>query len=91
MFSSVFGCGKVYSQSYKGGVLDFMVTGLGDITGKVIPFFLAHPLKGAKLKEYQDFVKVAGLMQNKAHLTKDGLEEIRSIKLGMNSQRTNNS
>lgn len=111
LFSRVFGSGKVYSQSSKGGVLDFMVTGLGDITGKVIPFFLAHPLKGAKLKEYQDFVKVAELMQNKAHLTKDGFpsgtyvskaysrsprgslceEEIRSIKLGMNSQRTDYS
>lgn len=88
LFSSIFDCGKVYNQSPKGGVLDFMVTGLADITEKVIPFFLAHSLKGAKLKEFQDFVKVAELMQNKAHLTKDGLEAIRSIKLGMNFKRT---
>nr|AMX22310.1 LAGLIDADG endonuclease [Cryphonectria parasitica] len=78
LFSNIFGCGKVYNQSSKGGVQDFMITGLGDITEKVIPFFLAHPLKGAKLKEYQDWCKVAKLMQNKEHLTKDGLEKIRS-------------
>nr|YP_009262122.1 hypothetical protein [Chrysoporthe deuterocubensis]AMX22197.1 hypothetical protein [Chrysoporthe deuterocubensis] len=88
LFSNIFGCGKVYNQSSKGGVQDFMITGLGDITNKVIPFFLAHPLKGAKLKEYQDWCKVAELMQNKEHLTKDGLEKIRSIKLGMNFKRT---
>nr|YP_009262057.1 LAGLIDADG endonuclease [Chrysoporthe austroafricana]AMX22132.1 LAGLIDADG endonuclease [Chrysoporthe austroafricana] len=87
LFSSIFGCGKVYNQSSKGGVLDYMVTGLGDITEKVIPFFMAHPLKGAKLKEFQDWCEVAELMQNKAHLTKDGLEKIRSIKLGMNFKR----
>lgn len=78
LVSSHLACGKIYSQSSKGRVLDFMVTGLEDILGKIIPFFLAHPLKGAKLNEFQDFVKVAKLMQNKAHLTKGGLEEIRS-------------
>lgn len=89
LFSSIFGCGKIYNQSAssKGGSQDFMVTGLGDITEKVIPFFLAHPLLGAKLKEFQDWCKVAELMQNKDHLTKDGLEKIRSIKLGMNFNR----
>lgn len=87
LFSDIFGCGKVYNQSSKGGVQDFMITGLGDITKKVIPFFLAHPLKGAKLKEFLDFVKVAELMQNKAHLSKEGLEEIRCVKLGMNLKR----
>lgn len=86
----VFGCGGVYNQSKSssGSVFDFMVTGLSNITDKVIPFFLAHPLQGAKRKEFEDFVKVAELMQVKAHLTKDGLEEIRAIKLGMNRQRT---
>lgn len=87
LFPSIFGCGKLYNQNSKGGVVDYMVTGLGDIINKIIPFFIAHPLMGAKLKEYQDFVEVAKLMENKAHLTKDGLEKIRSIKLGMNFKR----
>lgn len=87
LLSSIFGCGKIYNQTSKGGSQDFMITGLGDITEKVIPFFVAHSLLGAKLKEFQDWCKVAELMQNKDHLTKDGLERIRSIKLGMNFNR----
>lgn len=64
-----------------------MVTGLIGITENIIPFFLAHPLQGAKKKEFEDFVKVAELMKNKAHLNRDGLEKIRGIKFGMNFKR----
>lgn len=83
-FLEIFGCGGIYNQSKSssGNVIDFMVTGLSNITDKVIPFFLAHPLQGAKKKEFVDFIKAAELMKLKAHLTKDGLEQIRAIKLG---------
>lgn len=37
--------------------------------------------------DYLDFVKVVELMKSKAHLTKDGLEEIKQIKSGMNRGR----
>jgi hypothetical protein len=88
-FVEIFGCGAIYSQSKSTGtVQDFMVTGLSHITDKVIPFFLAHPLQGAKQREFADFVKVAELMKLKAHLTKEGLEEIRAIKAGMNFKRS---
>lgn len=86
-FINIFTVGKVYRQSPTVNVLDFMITGLTDITKYVLPFFQAHPLQGAKRKDYNDFVKVAGLIKSKAHLNKDGLEQIRSIKLGMNSNR----
>jgi hypothetical protein len=89
-FVEIFGCGGIYNQSKSssGSVIDFMVTGLPDITDKVIPFFLAHPLQGAKKKELADFIKIAELMKLKAHLTKDGLEQIRAIKMGMNFKRS---
>jgi len=86
-FVEMFGCGAVYNQSNSGNVLDFMVTGLSDLTDKIIPFFLANPLQGAKKKELADFIKVANLMKLKAHLTEDGLAQIRAIKLGMNTKR----
>ena len=87
-FVEFFGCGAIYRQSKStGSVQDFLVTGLSHITNKVTPFFLAHPLQGAKKKEFADFIKVAELMKRKAHLTKEGLEEIRVIKAGMNSKR----
>jgi len=37
--------------------------------------------------DFADFCKVAELMKNKAHLTQEGLEEIRQIKAGMNTRR----
>lgn len=89
-FVEIFGCGGIYNQSKSssGSVIDFMVTGLSNISDKVIPFFLAHPLQGSKKKELADFIKVAELMKLKAHLTKDGLEQIRAIKRGMNFNRS---
>ena len=83
----IFSCGKFYDQSSKVKVKDFMVTGITNITQKIIPFFLAYPLQGAKRKEFKDFVIVAELMKNKAHLNKYGLEQIHGIKSGMNSKR----
>ena len=86
-FTSVFTVGKVYKQSPTVRVLDFMITGLADITKYLIPFFQAYPLEGAKKEDFEDFVKVGELMKSKAHLNKDGLEQIRLIKSGMNSNR----
>jgi len=47
-----------------------------------------YPIKGVKLKDYMDFKKAAALMQSKAHLTKEGFEEILSLKQYMNRKRT---
>lgn len=86
-FTDIFTAGKVYKQSPTVKVLDFMITGLADITKYVIPFFETHPLQGAKKDDYNDFVKVGELMRSKSHLNKDGLNQIYIIKSGMNSQR----
>lgn len=86
-FTNVFTAGKVYRQSPTAKVMDFLITGLADITKYVIPFFQAHPLEGAKKNDFNDFLKVAELMKAKAHLNKEGLEKIRLIKQGMNSNR----
>jgi hypothetical protein len=40
-----------------------------------------------KFKDYQDFKKVALLMEKKTHLTSGGLDNIRLIKAGMNIGR----
>jgi len=43
---------------------------------------------GAKALDYADFCKALHIMNNKAHLTQPGLEDIRTISSGMNSTRT---
>ena len=76
--------GKIHKDrdSYK-----FCVTKFDDIVNKIIPFFKKYPILGVKALDFADFCKAAELMKNKAHLTKDGLEEIRKIKAGMNTGR----
>jgi hypothetical protein len=83
-----FGCGRYHSRSNK-EYGEFIVEKFSDIVEKIIPLFGKYPLQGVKRKNFEDFKKVALLMQSKAHLTSEGLEEIRKIKSGMNSQRQN--
>lgn len=65
----------------------FDVTKFSDLIGKVIPFFKKYQIEGVKSKDFKDFCKVAELMKNKTHLTKDGLDQIRKIKEGMKKER----
>lgn len=58
-----------------------------DIVEKIIPLFSNYPLMGTKAEDLADFKKVAKLMENKAHLTENGLKEIIKIKQGMNRGR----
>ena len=78
------GCGNVYV--YK-EVVEFKITKLDDLSEKIIPFFQRTPIKGVKLLDYLDFVKVIELMKNKYHLTRSGLDEISEIQAGRNQRR----
>ena len=85
-FKKYFGCGR-YRERIGGLAGDFYVTRLSDLNQKIIPFFFEYPIIGTKAKNFKDFAKVAQLMQNKAHLTEEGLEQIKNIKAGMNRGR----
>jgi hypothetical protein len=76
--------GNVYF--YK-DIVDLKITKLSNLIEKIIPFFQKYPILGVKVKDFEDFTKVAELMQNKAHLTTEGLNQIRQIKAGMNTGR----
>ena len=80
------GVGRYFAEKDKehGNLL---VTDIEGITNKVIPLFNKHPIVGIKSQDFKDFEKVALLIKNKDHLTKEGLEKIRKIKTGMNKGR----
>jgi len=81
-----FGCGQYFiSKGRDWG--DFTLTKFSDITVKILPFFDKYPLQGVKSLDYADFKRVSELMKAKAHLTSEGLEQIRIIKSGMNKGR----
>jgi len=82
---SYFGCGY-YSVRTNKLAGDLVVTKLSDIE-KIIHIFNKYPIIGAKAKDFENFKRAAELMKNGAHLTPEGLEEIRLIKMGMNRGR----
>jgi hypothetical protein len=79
-------CGNVYKNRE---AIDFQVTKLSDLINKVIPIFEKNPIQGEKFVDYLYFIKVVELMKNKIHLTEEGLNQIRNIKVNMNTGRSN--
>jgi len=82
--ASYLGCGRYKKSSESVGV--FIIGNLTEINEKIIPLF--EPLKGAKLKDFEDFCRVADIKKVDGHKTELGLEQIRLIKMGMNRGRT---
>ena len=87
-----FGAG--YDHKYREAI-EIRISKFSDLTEKVIPFFEKYPIVGVKALDFSDFCcffflkkkPVAELMKNKAHLTSEGLDQIRQIKMGMNKGR----
>ena len=74
-----FKAGKVYYKS--GEIIEFRITKIEDLTDKVITFFDKYKILGSKSEDYSDFKKISELLKNKKHLTSEGLNLIRKIKL----------
>lgn len=85
-FQSFFGCGK-YKEKTGGLSGDFYVGKFPDLYQKIIPFFVKYYIRGIKAKNFEDFVKIAELVQSKTHLSNEGIEQIRNIQMGMNKKR----
>ena len=77
-------CGRYISKLNYG---EFVVEKFTDIRDKIIPIFEKFKLYGLKSKNYKDFKEAAILIENKAHLTRKGLDELKIIKGRMNKNR----
>jgi Iap family predicted aminopeptidase len=79
-------CGNVYRHQ---DLSNLRVVKFSDLIEKIIPFFEKYKIKGVKLLDFNDFKKVAELIENKEHLTTEGLVllKIRKIKTSMNLGR----
>ena len=72
------GAGKI-EKDPRNSVVSLIVTKFSDVNNIIIPFFEKNPLLGVKLMDFLDWCKVANLMIEKKHLTKDGVDLIRKI------------
>ena len=83
-FLNYLGCGRCYSSRNE---VSFITSSFSDIKNKIIPIFDKCILLGTKKEDFQDFKKVAELMESKDHLTEEGIKKITFIKSNMNSKR----
>lgn len=57
----------------------------------IIEFFNKHPIRGAKAKDFADWVRAANIIKKGDHLTIEGATSIQTIKAGMNTKRIEHS
>jgi LAGLIDADG endonuclease len=74
-------------KSNNDSVVNLVVGRSSDLNKIIIPFFNKYSLRGNKQLDFLDWCKIANLINIGSHLTKEGLEEIRKIRLGMNKGR----
>jgi hypothetical protein len=86
-FIDYLGCGNIEKVSTRPNGVTFVVYKFSNIIEKIIPFFQSYPLQGIKSQDYKDFCKIAKIMEDKSHLTLEGLKKIKSLKSGMNKGR----
>lgn len=67
---------------------DFIVESNKDNLEKIIPFFRNNNILGVKAKDFEDWVKVANIINSKGYLlNKQDVEIVQLIKSGMNRGR----
>jgi hypothetical protein len=81
------GCGRIDKASNRPSEASIVVMKIKDLLGKILPFFQSYPLQGVKRFDYRDFCEIAKIMEDKSHLTPEGIKKIKSLKSGMNTGR----
>ena len=82
-----FGFGEVTinCSDHHGTRMNFRVRGLENLN-KVVKFFKKYPLITSKRKNFEIFSEVIQIMNDKKHLTKEGLDSIAKLVSGMNKK-----
>jgi cytochrome c oxidase subunit 3 len=83
------GVGKIYHRKSQ-AVSIIKISKLIDINLFINKLAQSYFL-GSKALDYTDFVRGISLINNKAHITEEGLKELKSLSKGMNKNRSNNS
>lgn len=79
------GCGSITINNTS--IVRLSVSKFSDIQNIIIPLFNEFEILGSKSKDFEDFKKISTLINNKEHLTSEGLAKILSIKSSMNFNR----
>jgi len=80
-----FGCGYVINDTPM--KLQYRIRDRQDLSKKLFPFLDQNSLLTVKSLDYLDFKLVHSMLENKLHLTPEGLDKIRTIQAGINLNR----
>jgi hypothetical protein len=81
---SYFGVGKIKNDLQHNAIV-YYVNSIQDLTNVIIPHFEKYPLLTQKHADFLLFKQVVNLMNDKAHLTSEGLAKILALKASMNN------
>jgi hypothetical protein len=86
-----FGCGRIFinrrSDNHREHLYRFCVRSVADLREKIVPFFQENQLRTAKRNDFEKFVRVLVLMEERKHLNSEGIKEIASIAQTMNRKK----
>lgn len=86
-----FGCGRIYENrrkdNHRENLYRYCVRSKKDLREKIIPFFEKYPLKSSKHQDFLVFCKVMDMIENKSHLTSEGLMVIRELAATTNRRK----
>ena len=86
-----FDCGKLYvnrrKDNHKEDLYRYCVRSFKELEALIVPFFKRNPLRTAKKKDFDKFVKILKLMKRKEHLTTAGAKKIAKIIETMNRKK----
>ena len=78
-----FGCGSIRPDR-SDRTLKWETRRLEDLLGRVIPHFERYPLLSSKRLDFEAFASICRMMEESAHLSRDGLREIARLAHSMN-------
>jgi len=91
LLQDFFGCGKIHINNRKDNhheaLYRYCVRSVENLRKKIVPFFLANPLRTAKQQSFTVFAQVLNLMSEGNHLIIEGVREIAHLAWQINRQR----
>ena len=91
LIQNFFACGKIYRNrrhdNHREDLMSFQVSRWDDLRNVIVPFFDANPLRTAKREDFESFKKILKLMDQRRHLSIEGLTEIARITELMNHRK----
>jgi len=86
-----FGVGSVIANrrhdNHREHLYRYVVRRRADLIETIVPFFVEHPMRSSKQRDFEKFTRCMELVDNDVHRTREGLADIAEIAQTMNRQK----